>query len=168
MRVDRVHAMDGDTGAETIAAILEAAKDFHGHLGPFLAMGVRAGLIGLRELRTAKESTDLRVNALLEYSVPYSCVLDGLQVTTGCTIGNKRLTFENSPTFSISFTNSNGTMLTVSILKTALEDLEGELRRSTSCREVERLSFAVASKTESDLFVLHKREMGRDQKPKWR
>ena len=161
-----MRAMDGDTGAETIAAILEAARDFHGHLGPFLAMGVRAGLIGLRELRTAKESTDLRVKALLEYSIPYSCVLDGLQVTTGCTIGNKRLTLENSPTFSISFTNSNGIIVTVSILRTAVEDLEGELRRSTSCREVERLAFAVASRTESDLFVLDKREMGRDQKPR--
>jgi formylmethanofuran dehydrogenase subunit E len=148
--------MDADAGAEAIGTILDSAKDFHGHLGPFLAMGVRVGLVGLRELRTSKKTTDLHVKALLEYSIPHSCILDGLQVTTGCTIGNKRLTLENSSAFSVTFTNSEGTTVTVSILRTALEELQGDLKRSTSCREVERLAFDVASKAESDLFVLDK------------
>ena len=35
---------------EKIEAWVKTAADFHGHLGPFLVLGVRMGLIGLREL----------------------------------------------------------------------------------------------------------------------
>jgi len=150
-RIDRVRV-----GAEDVATILDVAKDFHGHLGPFLAIGVRVGLVGLRELQTSRQTTDLRVKVLLEYSIPYSCILDGIQATTGCTIGNKRLVWEESPAFSVSFTNSEGTTVTVSILRTALEELHSKLERSTSRRELERLAFDVASKAESELLVVDK------------
>jgi len=52
--------------------IIEKAVDFHGHLGPFLVIGVRIGLIGLRELGLKKSTETPHVTALLEYSVPFS------------------------------------------------------------------------------------------------
>jgi formylmethanofuran dehydrogenase subunit E len=55
--------------ARDISAILGAARGFHGHVGPFLILGVRAGVIGLRELETVKENKDLRVKASLLYSL---------------------------------------------------------------------------------------------------
>jgi len=148
--------------ARDISATLGAARGFHGHVGPFLILGVRAGVIGLRELETVKENKDLRVKASLLYSLPYSCILDGLQVATGCTIGNKRLTFENLPSFTISFATSKGGAVTVSILRNALEDLKSELARSAGSQEVERLAFPVTSKAESELLVVHRRQAGRD------
>jgi len=137
---------------------LERAKDLHGHLGPFLVIGVRAGLIGLKELQTRKENGDLSATASLTYSVPYSCILDGVQVTTGCTIGNKRLRFENSSNFAISFENARGGMVTVSILPKALDELRQKLGKDVPSEEVEKLAYAVASMAEGELFAVDKRQ----------
>lgn len=139
---------------EEPASILERAKDFHGHIGPFLVIGVRAGLAGLRELQTTKESEDLSATALLTYSVPYSCMLDGIQVATGCTIGNKRLRFENSSNFMISFENTGGKVVTVSVLAKALDEFRGPLLRGIASEEVERLAYKATSMAEEELFAI--------------
>ncbi|WP_455286417.1 FmdE family protein [[Eubacterium] cellulosolvens] len=139
---------------EEPSSILERAKDFHGHIGPFLVIGVRAGLAGLRELQTTKESEDLSATALLTYSVPYSCMLDGIQVATGCTIGNKRLRFENSSNFIISFENTAGRVVAVSILAKALDEFRGRLPRGIASKEVERLAYKAASMAEEELFAI--------------
>jgi len=72
-----------------LMSIVERAAEFHGHLGPFLVIGVRIGLIGLRELKIKKKNENLRVTAMLRNSVPFSCIIDGIQVATKCTIGNQ-------------------------------------------------------------------------------
>ena len=54
-----------------LKAILDKAADFHGHLGPFLVIGVRMGLIGVRELEKKGEEEKLRVTTMLRNSVPF-------------------------------------------------------------------------------------------------
>jgi len=112
---------------EDFACLLEKAGDFHGHLGPFLVVGVRAGLRGLRELQARKENLDVSAKARLTYSVPYSCILDGIQVATGCTIGNTRLTYEDSSNPMILFRNKAGRAVAVSILPEAAAMADEEL-----------------------------------------
>jgi len=118
------------------ASLLEKAKDFHGHLGPFLVLGVRAGLRGLKELGTRKENLHLSATVLLRYSVPYSCILDGIQMATGCTIGNKRLRFEDSSNFVIKLRNKSERAVTVSILPEVVSWLEEELAKEASTEAV--------------------------------
>jgi len=118
-----------DSSDKDLAPILRRAADFHGHFGPFLVVGVRAGMIALRELQTSKENKSLQAVASLVYSVPYSCILDGIQLSTGCTIGNKRLRFEESPTFSITIEDPGNRKVTVSIPSKAVDELKRKLAK---------------------------------------
>jgi len=65
--------------------LLQAAGRFHGHVGPFLAIGLRMGLLANETLgRDPMETTAL---AAVEPRPPKSCLVDGVQFTTGCTMG---------------------------------------------------------------------------------
>jgi formylmethanofuran dehydrogenase subunit E len=41
--------------------IFEKAADFHGHLGPFLVIGVRMGLVGLKKLGLRQDDRQLSI-----------------------------------------------------------------------------------------------------------
>ncbi|ANF22957.1 FmdE family protein [Thermococcus piezophilus] len=74
--------------------ILEIAKEFHGHVCPYLALGIRASLIAMEELGVGRldhsGSVDESILAMVEIN---SCFTDGVQVTTGCTLGNNSLIY---------------------------------------------------------------------------
>ncbi len=145
-----------DSSDRNLASILLRAVDFHGHFGPFLVVGVRAGIIALRELQTSKENKGLRAVASLVYSVPYSCILDGVQLSTGCTVGNRRLRFEESSNFSIVLEDSGNGKVTVSILSEAVDELKRKLAKDLPTEDVEKLAHEVASMAEEELFLVDK------------
>jgi formylmethanofuran dehydrogenase subunit E len=65
------------------------AVNFHGHTCPGLALGYRAALIALEELRSGP-SYDEELVAIVEND---ACGIDALQVVTGCTAGKGNLIF---------------------------------------------------------------------------
>lgn len=141
----------------TLDNAIKKAADFHGHLGPFLVIGVRMGLIGLRELELKQGTEKLRVTASLKYSVPFSCVLDGIQVTTGCTFGNQKLTLKNSPGIAAEFRLPNKKQVTVAVNQTTFNGLKKKLlSEKVSNHEIEELARLIASIPEKDLFVIKK------------
>lgn len=77
-----------------VEEILEYARQFHGHVCPYLALGIRASLIAMEELGVGRvdhsESVDESILAIVEIN---SCFTDGVQVTTGCTLGNNSLIY---------------------------------------------------------------------------
>ncbi|MGQ9506747.1 MAG: formylmethanofuran dehydrogenase subunit E family protein [Candidatus Bathycorpusculaceae bacterium] len=82
---------------EKLKLAIKEAEKFHGHLGPFLVLGVRMGETAKKILKiTREEDCSLQVAAKVPILTPFSCVLDGIQVSTQCTIGNQRLKIENS------------------------------------------------------------------------
>lgn len=68
----------------------QEAVSFHGHDGPFLALGYRAGEHALQRLRPGGiMDIDCQVETL--HSKPYMCVMDGIQCATPCTVGKGTL-----------------------------------------------------------------------------
>jgi formylmethanofuran dehydrogenase subunit E len=65
--------------------INEAVK-FHGHLGPYLVLGLLAGELALKKLKTRKHF-GIEVRVWGADKKPKSCFLDGLQLSTGATYG---------------------------------------------------------------------------------
>ena len=63
---------------------------FHGHDGPFLALGYRLGRFLVKTLRP-QGIMDLRVTVTARMHKPLTCVLDGLQCSTLATLGKGNL-----------------------------------------------------------------------------
>lgn len=59
---------------------------FHGHDGPFLALGYRLGRHLVKEFKP-KGIMGLRILLRAKIEKPYSCILDGLQCSTLATFG---------------------------------------------------------------------------------
>ncbi|MBO8182330.1 MAG: TraR/DksA C4-type zinc finger protein [Archaeoglobus sp.] len=74
--------------------MLREANEFHGHVCPFLALGVRASIIAMEKLRAEKAGTEESVEedilAIVECN---NCFADGVQIATGCTFGNNSLVY---------------------------------------------------------------------------
>ena len=60
--------------------------EFHGHLGPFLVIGLRMGSLALK-LLGLRGYSGLRAIVETGNEPPLSCIVDGVQVATGCTLG---------------------------------------------------------------------------------
>ena len=149
LKQDRIGKLD---------VILNRAEEFHGHLGPFLVLGVRMGLIGVRELEAKGNEKKLRVMAMLRNSVPFSCVIDGIQVATKCTIGNKRLRLRSSSGIAAKFELQRGEHVTVAVDPTAFDRLKKELlAENVPPEEVRKLAQLVASVPEEELFIIGRR-----------
>jgi len=142
---------------QDLDSIIKEAVDFHGHLGPFLVTGVRMGLIGLRELKTTRGNPKLQVATSLKRAVPFSCTIDGIQVTTQCTVGNGRLKLKNKPeTISAIFKLNKEGQVTVTLKSTKYEWLKKSLPKDFQSYRNIQLAREIASSPEEDLFTIEK------------
>jgi formylmethanofuran dehydrogenase subunit E len=79
-----------------MTTMVDRGIKLHGHAGPYLNLGIKMGLLALEALN-AKGYFDLSVEAELEYRRPMSCFVDGLQISTGCTMGKGNIRIKNQP-----------------------------------------------------------------------
>jgi formylmethanofuran dehydrogenase subunit E len=142
---------------QELEEILEKAVDFHGHLGPFLVLGIRMGFIGLRELGVERGNPKLRVTVMTKPSVPFSCVVDGIQAATTCTVGNRRLKLQNSQKDIVAkFQILEGNKITVAVNLAKQEELKKRLSKQASSQEIEIIARGVISMPERELFKVKK------------
>ncbi len=142
-----------ETQKQELATLIRKAAEFHGHLGPFLVLGIRMGLIGLRELGT-KEDRNLRIRALLRDSVPFSCTIDGIQMATKCTIGNQKLKLIDSLGIAAEFQLQPRKKITVAVNLDTFNKLRSRLLEDIPPEEVRKLAWMVASMPEEQLFII--------------
>ena len=128
--------------------LLEGAVKFHGHLGPFLILGLRAGLLGTEYL--GKDYFELKAKVGTALHPPHSCFIDGVQFASGCTTGKSNLEVEASDKVSVEFIRSERRISIVvrnDVLK-ALDQLT-EKQAETASEEMMR-------KTDEELFLIQR------------
>jgi len=137
-----------------LTTILEKAAEFHGHLGPFLTIGVKMGLMAVDQLD--KKTDSLVVTASLPLRIPFSCIIDGLQITTKCTVGNRKLRVEDSAKFQVEFKRQdNGHKTVVTLNQSVFAKLKSQLlQEAMPDEEVQKLAWKIATIPEDRLFVL--------------
>lgn len=75
-------------------ALILKAKIFHGHVCPFLVLGLRASEIAMKKLDVKRAGESETVGEdLLAIVECNNCFTDGVQVATGCTLGNNCLIY---------------------------------------------------------------------------
>ena len=82
------------------------AVQLHGHLGPAMVAGVRMGMAGLRAVG-AKGYFDVEVTCKGPLArPPQSCLLDGVQIATGATLGKRNLHWVEAKALAIRVRNT--------------------------------------------------------------
>lgn len=141
---------------EELELALKEAEKFHGHLGPFVVIGVRMGKIAKRILNSTNSENDaLQVTAELPLLTPFSCVLDGIQIATQCTVGNQKLRIKNSQKeITAYFQHAEpGKALKISVNPKITEALINKLSQGFSN---EKLAWEIAHTPENQLFTIEK------------
>ncbi|WP_300037334.1 formylmethanofuran dehydrogenase subunit E family protein [Methanospirillum sp.] len=69
---------------------------FHGHLGPFIVLGYRMGRRALKEL--GGDPFSLNAQVYCTGVTPQSCLADGVQLGSGCTLGKGNIEIIRSDT----------------------------------------------------------------------
>lgn len=143
---------------EEMNVALKRAEKAHGHLCPFLALGVRTGLTGIGELGVKGNSQDLQVTLMLQDAASYPCFVDGIQVTTGCTVKNKKLKFSNSSGITARFELPNEGQVSVSLNPTSFNVLSNKMKKVMSgemtSEEFQQLVQFVVSMPDEELFII--------------
>lgn len=101
---------------EKMEEIVKFAAKLHGHFSPGVALGIRMGQIGLKKLGLPKG--DKRLFAVVETTL---CLADGIQVSTGCTIGHASLHVEDFGKLAVCLARSDTKRGVRIILKKGLQ-----------------------------------------------
>ena len=121
--------MDNLLNSNITEELLKEGVKFHGHLGPFLILGLKAGLFANKIL--GKDCFEVYTTVETEPSPPFSCVLDGIQVATGCTMGKRNIELKSGKHLSITFTRGEK-RLKISLKDEVLNDLKNMNSREES------------------------------------
>lgn len=116
--------------------ILQRAVDFHGHLGPYLVLGILAGELALKKLK-CKKYFGLEVLVYGANKKPKSCLIDGLQLSTGATYGKGNIHKLNGKVINIEFYSKLNNKRLILKLK---NDLLKELKAVRTHKDSEALA----------------------------
>ena len=82
--------------------VLKQAAAFHGHLGPWLVLGLKAGTYARRKLAASPFELDARV--FCPAGTPHTCFVDGVQFSSGCTMGKGNISHHHAAGCRVEFT----------------------------------------------------------------
>jgi formylmethanofuran dehydrogenase subunit E len=74
---------------------------FHGHLGPYIVMGYRIGRYASEYF--GKNPFNMKAKVFCSGTTPQSCLADGVQLGSGCTIGKRNIELEVSDDIKCEF-----------------------------------------------------------------
>jgi len=87
-----------------IKGLLKKAGQLHGHFCPFLSLGVRAAVLGVKNIGIKTKGME-DVLAILETN---SCFADGVQMVSGCSFGNNSLIYRDLGKTAVTFVRRDG------------------------------------------------------------
>ena len=129
---------------------LSEALKFHGHLGPYLVLGILAGEFALKRLR-CKKYFGLEVRVWGTDKKPKSCFIDGLQLSTGATYGKGNIHKLDGRKIKIEFYNPNNNKKFILRFR---ESLIQRLEETKTHRDSELLAKRLYKTEYNELFNL--------------
>nr|AGF93073.1 formylmethanofuran dehydrogenase subunit E region [uncultured organism] len=84
---------------------LKKLANFHGHLGPYIIVGYKMGILANEKL--GKNPFDKKATAKTGRETPLSCIIDGIQFASGCTLGKGNVSIEQEKKPEATFHNQN-------------------------------------------------------------
>ena len=126
-------------------AELENLKKFHGHLGPYVVIGFRMGELAIK--KSGVKGKGLKCVARTGTKPPISCIIDGIQFSSSCTLGKGNIKVENKGLAEALFFKEDRKM------KIKLkDDIKNRVDKEMSRENEERLSLWVYEMDDEGLF----------------
>jgi len=132
-----------------IISLKEAIK-FHGHLGPYLVLGLKAGEVALRRLKCNKYF-GLEVKIWGAAKKPKACFIDGLQLSTGATYGKNNIHKFNGSVIKAQILNLNNHKIVAIKFKPHVTD---KINSAKTHKDCEVLAIKLYKTNYSKLFNL--------------
>lgn len=127
---------------------LKQIEKFHGHLGPYAVIGFKMGLIANKKL-----GSDPFLKKAVVYTgptPPLSCIVDGIQISSGCTLGKGNIKVENKGIAKADFFTNDGKKLQI-LLK---PDLKKEIDTIVTQDNIISYSEKTFEKSDEELFEI--------------
>lgn len=131
--------------------LYQRALEFHGHGGPFLILGLRIGLLALK-LLDAKGWFDIKCKVRLYWDPLDSCIIDGIQISTGCTTGKKNLEIYEDEGISANFTKQ-GKHIKIKLKNDVLNNIKDTLAKKNE-KKLEELMNKLKKSDPSEIFII--------------
>ena len=129
--------------------LIKHVVEFHGHLGPFLVLGVKSGLLANSLL--GKDYFKTTAIVATDSSPPSSCFVDGIQFVTGCTMGKGNIKLRKGKNISVLFMKE-GRKLRLRLNDKVLKSI----KEISSEEDSKRLSLKLLDSPMSELFEVEK------------
>ena len=98
---------------------LKQLECFHGHLGPYVVIGYKMGEIANEIL--GSNSFSKKAVVWTGTKPPLSCIIDGIQISSGCTLGKGNIKVNMDGVPRAFFIGENGKKVEI-ILKSAVQE----------------------------------------------
>ena len=127
---------------------LKNIEQFHGHIGPYAVIGYRMGKIANEKL--GKDPFNKKAQVWTSDVPPMSCVIDGIQMSSGCTIGkgNLKLSFGKTP--KALFLTNDGKQIEIHLL----ESIKNEIDTNVNEQNLINYSEKLFKKPDKELFKI--------------
>lgn len=132
----------------TLDETLKKIEQFHGHLGPYAVLGYRMGRIANEKL-----GADPFLKAAIVWTnstPPMSCVIDGIQISSGCTTGKANLTVLSGDIPKARFSDKNGKKIEV-LLR---DSVKNEIDTIVTEQNIVSYSEQLYLKSDQELFEI--------------
>jgi formylmethanofuran dehydrogenase subunit E len=139
-----------------LESAIRRAVELHGHLGPFLVIGVRIGYLAQKTFKQdTKGICGFLITLTTPPAIPFTCAIDGIQATTRCTVGNQRLRIRNSDNgmFASFKCDSVDQTLSVTVNPGLVKEL---MRRMSEGVSGEELAQQIVAMPETHVFIVEK------------
>lgn len=123
---------------------LKLLKKFHGHLGPYVVVGYRMGALAREKLEGK-----LKAVCFSGTKVPLSCIIDGVQFSSSCTLGKGNIMVMEAGDAKVQFLNDKY-LMEISLLEDVKEDIDRTMTHDTE----ELIALSIFNEPENHLFIV--------------
>ena len=128
--------------------VLDRISEFHGHLGPFVVVGYRMGMVANRLL--GEDAFAKTAVVLAGSKPPRSCVIDGIQLSSGCTTGKGTISaVDQGEVAAIFLSKADGREIKVALRADRLEEIGAASREN-----MEKLATSLSALSDDELFEI--------------
>ncbi len=129
--------------------VLENIKRFHGHLGPYAVIGYRMGLLANDKL--GDDPFAKHAVALTGITTPISCIIDGIQLASGCTLGKGNIAVHGDGEAAARFIGDDGAVLHLTLRPAVQEEIDTQVTDDN----IESYAADIYQRSDEELFIIH-------------